>query len=566
MLQGSGALKMLNGPAMSVAREVELKLEASSNCLEQLCSHPHFRAMLKEPAVEQTLNSVYFDTDDFYLLNHGINLRVRQIGDQRLQTLKIVGPSATHFDRTEIEAKISGETPNLDLATQECPELSPIAADVRDAIKPVFTTHVERRSYRIDEGDSEIELALDSGKIVANGSALPIFEIELELKRGRPADLFNLARSISSIVPVQLGLESKAARGYALLDSRDQVAKAEPVILTPFGPVDDAFKTIARSCLHQVLGNAAAVCARNPAAVHQMRVGMRRLRAAISVFSEIVRDDQVDQIKDRLKYYAAELAPARDLEVMIVDVLRPFRRRHPEDKGFSALIGSYTRRRTKAYERAIQAITSDEFRKFTIECAAWIESGPWTDRNVQSNDKGLAGSINVYAAHQIGRRRKKLVRCGRHLAGLKPHEVHQLRIRAKKLRYAAEFFESLYGEGKTAKRSKRFVAAMNDLQEALGAYNDMVVRRTLFTELTAGPQAKKNPAIAFAAGQIVGEQHGIGRQLLKDATKALSKLEGIKAFWKVDESQMEAHAAQLAGVEQSEDATHSELTFQPDVA
>src|SRR3974390_582027 len=551
---------------MAVAREVELKLEVPSDCLERLRSDPHFREKLKKPTADQTLDSVYFDSDDFYLRHHGINLRVRQIGDQHLQTLKIMGPSATHFDRTEIEAKIFGETPDLDLAIQECPELSPIAADGRDANKPVFTTHVERKSYRIDESESEIELALDSGKIVANGSALPIFEIELELKRGRPADLFNLARSISTIVPVQLGLESKAARVYALLDPRDQVAKAEPVILTPFGSVDDAFKTIAQSCLHQVLGNAAAVCARNPAAVHQMRVGMRRLRAAISVFSDIVRDDQVDQIKDRLKYYAAELAPARDLEVMIVDVLRPFRRRHPEDKGFAALIGSYTRRRTKAYERAIQAITSDEFHKFTIECAAWIEAGHWTDNNGPANNKGLAGSINVSAAHQIARRRKRLLRRGRHLVDLKPHDVHQLRIEAKKLRYATEFFESLHSEGKAGKRSRRFASAMHKLQEALGAYNDMVVRRTLFTELTAGPQAKKNPAIAFAAGQIVGEQRGLGTQLLKDATKALSKLEAIKAFWKVEATQMEAQAAQLAGVQQSEDATHSELTLQRDVA
>src|SRR3974377_1345220 len=108
---------------MSVAREIELKLEASSDCLDQLRAHPNFREKLKEPAVEQTLDSVYFDSDDFYLLNHGINLRVRQIGDQRLQTLKIMGPSAPHFDRTEIETNISGETPNLDMATKQTPQL-----------------------------------------------------------------------------------------------------------------------------------------------------------------------------------------------------------------------------------------------------------------------------------------------------------------------------------------------------------------------------------------------------------------------------------------------------------
>ena len=175
--------------------------------------------------------------------------------------------------------------------------------------------------------------------------------------------------------------------------------------------------------------------------------------------------------------------------------------------------------------------------------------------------------IAIFAAHQIARRRKKLLRHGRHLVDLEPHEVHELRIRAKKLRYAVEFFHSLHGEGKAAKRSRRFAAAMHELQEALGAYNDMVVRHTLFTELTAGPQAKRNPAIVFAAGQIVGEQYAIGEQLLKDASKALSRLEDIKAFWKVDETQLEAQAEQSSQLEQPEGTTQaSELTPQPDAA
>jgi CHAD domain-containing protein len=289
-----------------------------------------------------------------------------------------------------------------------------------------------------------------------------------------------------------------------------------------------------------------------------MRIGMRRLRVAIWVFSEILRDDQAEQIKSKLKYYANELAPARDLEVMIVDVLRPFSRRYPKEKAFASLIRSFSRRRKKAYDHAIQVITSDEFRKFTIDCSAWIQAGDWSTPKTSNPSEALGKSIDIYAALQIARQRKKLLRRGRHIASLEPDQVHELRIRAKKLRYTTEFFRSLYADGKESKRWKRFVSEMHSFQDALGSYTDTTVRRKLFIEFTAGTQAKRNPHVAFAAGQIVGEQHAFGRQLLKDAARALSRFEDVKSFWKVKQNETDGmSSAQSQDVLQSPELSPS---------
>jgi inorganic triphosphatase YgiF len=545
---GPGVRFLMSTPA----REIELKLRVPIDCWDRLRAHPLFSDRLKRPISQQTLVSVYFDLDDLYLRKHGMNLRVRHIGDRRLQTLEIEGARGAYFERTEIEQELSGDSPSLDFAVDD-PAIQSVAADIRTEVQPMFETQVERTSFRIDGADADIEVALERGQILGNGSAEPISEIELELKRGRPADLFDLARSISAMVPVELATESKAERGYALIDPDGRRPKADSVSLDPASSVADAFKAIAHSCLRQIAASAPAVRRRESDAVHQMRVGMRRLRAALSLFSGVVRDGESEQIKKKLKHYAAELGPARDLEVMIVDVLRPFSRRYAGEKGFASLIRSFTRRRKQAYDRAVQTVASDDFGKFTIACAAWIEAGEWAARYEPGSATTPAWPATIYAGERIARQRKKLLRRARHLAGLQPAEVHALRIRAKKLRYTAEFFQSLYADQKKAKRCKRFVAKIQALQDALGTYNDVVVRRRIFLEFTAGPQARKNPGIAFAAGQIVGEQRAGQRQRLKRAAKALAALQDVKPFWKIDQPLGERNGSEKGAATSSED-------------
>jgi inorganic triphosphatase YgiF len=73
-------------------------------------------------------------------------------------------------------------------------------------------------AYHLNGNDADVVMAIDQGEIVATGSSLPVSEIELELKRGNPADLFEIARDILNIIPAHLDCKSKSERGYDLIE------------------------------------------------------------------------------------------------------------------------------------------------------------------------------------------------------------------------------------------------------------------------------------------------------------------------------------------------------------
>src|SRR5262249_2499313 len=170
----------------------------------------------------------------------------------------------------------------------------------------------------------EIELAIDRGRIVAGQRSGEIEEIELELKHGRSADLFRLAKTMEQKSQAELYLRSKAERGYDLArGKREQAMSAESIELDKDMPAADAFRVIAHSCVRHFSGNADAIRDGDPEGVHQMRVGLRRLRAAITLFSKLLRDGQTDAIKAELKWLTNELAPAREIDVFVEEEIRP---------------------------------------------------------------------------------------------------------------------------------------------------------------------------------------------------------------------------------------------------
>ncbi len=133
---------------------------------------------------------------------------------------------------------------------------------------------------------SHVVVAFDKGDIVVPGASCPISEVELELKQGNAAELFKLARSIGDIVPMWLDVKSKSERGYDLAESKvNAPEKAFDAELRADMSAARAFTLIGRACLRQLLVNEPATRQRDAEALHQMRIALRRLRAAISLFS-----------------------------------------------------------------------------------------------------------------------------------------------------------------------------------------------------------------------------------------------------------------------------------------
>jgi triphosphatase len=141
------------------------------------------------------------------------------------------------------------------------------------------------------------------GKVEAGPQSSPLCELELELKRGESAELFKLARMLAEEVPVQLAVKSKAERGYALIAGKVPGAvKAAPVALTPDCSRQAAFQTIARACLRQLVANAPVTLRGDPEGLHQMRVALRHLRAAISLFADMLLGPQTEEMKAQFKW------------------------------------------------------------------------------------------------------------------------------------------------------------------------------------------------------------------------------------------------------------------------
>ncbi|WP_425908176.1 CHAD domain-containing protein [Nitrobacter sp. TKz-YC02] len=516
--------------------EVELKLWVTPEDIIALRNHPHFIGSLDSPTHEM-LDSTYFDSDDLFLRDHGLILRVRHVGDKYLQTIKSTDRGAGLFERSEWEQTIEGDQP--DLSRVQDTALGRILIDeARKPLKPIFETRVERTTYHLNGNGADIVMAIDEGQILATGSSRPVSEIELELKHGKAADLFKVARDIVDIVPAHLEFKSKPDRGYELVEKMAVAAEtASSPELSAGTSTGRAFTLIGRACLRHLVANVPAMLGRDMTALHQMRVALRRLRAAISLFSVVVGDDRNGAIRTELRWLAQELGPARELDTLLFEVIKPLRKRHANEPGLANIGKMFARKRLKSYRQAHEAVRSARFRTLVLNTVEWVEAGLWSTSEDAAMRTRRDMPIELYAAEQLSRRCKRIKRRGARIDGLNAEQLHRLRIQVKKVRYAIEFFADLYHRKKSAKQHKKIRASLTQLQNCLGKANDIVTHKALFEDIIAGRTRglteEKSRHCAFAAGLIIGDQQAQLSNALDRARKAYSRFESAKPFWKL---------------------------------
>lgn len=491
----------------SSPREIELKLEIEPECDEALLSHPLLSDHIGDP---QNSVSVYYDTKEKQLRDAGITLRVRKTGDRFVQTVKANGKAAAGlFERGEWEAAIAGPDPDLD---QMSSDVAPLAnPEVRSGLRPMFQTLVDRRAAVIDHHDARIELVVDRGEVVAGERRQPIYEVELELIEGPPSALFDIARELHTRVPMQLGVLSKSERGERLANGKGKRAmKAEPVKLSADMTANEAFSVIAFSCLRHFRANEPlVVSARDPDALHQSRVALRRLRSAFSLFRPILKGPLLERFRAEIRHLAAELGRARNL-----DVLLKRNSRHLSRHSRKRLLEE----RTRAYDDAIAALRAPNTSAMMIDLAEWIALG-------ERQRPGKANRpVIPFVNKVLDRFWKKVMRLGRHLRHLEDDERHQLRIDGKKLRYAGEFFSSLYAD--EAHRSGRdgFLSELEKLQDGLGGLNDIATHKAMQAEL-----ADLGIALPALDHKRIRTQQ---RELIDESVQAFEKLDELEYYWR----------------------------------
>lgn len=490
---------------MSQLHEIELKF---------LCAPEDLgRVLAAAPAGDddcRELISVYFDTPDLDLQKAGASLRVRESKGQRVQTLK----RGDGLAREEHEAPITSDAP--DPALGPLPDLLPQGA--RGALKPAFHVRVTRRQRLVRFDGAEIEVALDQGEVRGGMQVSPISELELELKSGEPSALFGLARELSHAAPIYLSFASKSQRGQALVAGCPLHAhRRAKVALGKDATIAEVFQAIARSALESIAANAEVLRQRTDAdAVHQLRVASRSLRSALSTFREVVEDEAFDRIKGELRWLAKACDTARNLDVFAEETLAPAAKLDPPPPALKTLAAEVQAAREHAAADVAQVAGSARFRDLLIEVTGWVDTGAWLSRPPAGE------RARPFAANSLQKRRRQLLKDGRDLARLSDEDRHRVRIDAKKLRYAAEGFEGLYG----CKGPRDLIKVLKTIQDELGFLNDIATAETLLNSLGLSPEA------AFAAGELVGRRATDKKRHIARAAKTLDRLADVDPFWR----------------------------------
>lgn len=478
--------------------EVEIKLELSAAAFDALAIGDLFAG--KPTIIRQ--HATYFDTPDHGLANAGFSLRIRKSDGKRLQTIKRdAGSAAGLFVRQEWEREVRGDRPVLDEAT-------PIAALVANAnagIMPLFSIDNERRLWTIDG----VEIALDRARIVAGERETSFYELEIEQKDGDFAQLFALAHRLVTTADVRLSVLSKAQRGYRLLGAAPVAARAAPIMLAAPITAQAAFAVIARACMVQFrLNEALLLATADPVALHQARVALRRLRSALSFNKAMLADSRFPGLCADLRWLAARLGKARDLDVLIARA------------GDNFLREQLCKARAGAYRNAGRALRSVRARTLMIDLAAWIAIGDWRAAPETRAMRDL--SARCFAAMVLDRQFRRLRTAGRNLDRLDDRARHEVRKTAKKLHYAAGFYASLFDGKRERRRHKRFVAAVQALLDQLGALNDLATVPGLLAALDLEEQPQ--------AAMLLGAEAKPG--LLAAAAVACEALLDRKRFWR----------------------------------
>ncbi len=276
--------------------------------------------------------------------------------------------------------------------------------------------------------------------------------------------------------------------------------RARLVVLDPSERAARAFARIASECQDHWRSNVDGLLAdRDVEDLHQTRVGIRRLRSAYSLFRRALRrEPEFLATAAELRLRALPLGPARDLDVILGSPLVA----GLDASGLARLRGL----REAAYDAVEATLTSPEWLSLADRVDALVAAPP----RAPSDDPALP----VLAREALDLRWGRVARRGRRLADLPPAARHGVRIEAKKLRYGAQFFFSLYPGGNRPD-PLTFAETVAALQDALGALNDVEAARRVLTEVGATVPATVE-----------------GGELLAQAVRAGTRVAALAPFWR----------------------------------
>jgi inorganic triphosphatase YgiF len=504
-----------------IEREIKLRLPAGAARRVWRVARAAGRAR------QRTVSSVYYDTASERLRRSGVALRLRRDGKRWLQTLKLESsPAAGFAARAEWELP----APRGRLALAAFPRAEIMAATGLDLarlegqLRPLFETRFARRSADVVlDAATRAEISVDQGFVAAGERREAIGEVEIELKAGEAASLLRYAAGMAKRLALELEFESKAERGYRLAagETFPRPRKWRRPALGELATPSEAFGAIFAAALAQAGANARGVAhGRDEEYLHQMRVGLRRLRSALRAFRALVPKAAAKPLVKRLRALMPSLGGARDWDVFCEGIVRIGTQSPQRAPAIAALLARARGRRSVARRHARQTAASAKLQAFLLRALRWINDAPWEGRA-----ETTGSSLTPFAAAALDGLHARALKQAHHIDWSHAERRHRLRIRMKRLRYACDFFAPSF-PGAVA---RPYVKRLGALQDILGDLNDIAVARRLLAELAPRGGDRKIAAAATHVRQTLAERE---RTLVTSLEPAWTSFEKRRPFWR----------------------------------
>ena len=280
-------------------------------------------------------------------------------------------------------------------------------------------------------------------------------------------------------------------------DAKAAWQKAKLPSLAPSATAEEALAEIVLGGVTHLRGNENCVLTRShEEGVHQMRVAVRRLRSCLALYERFIPDEQRIYLTGEMKWLIGELGPARDWDVFC------------------------------AYARAQAAVGAQRYIGLVLLLNSWAEGRGWRE-----GDADRLAAIQVTAtdvSHELlDEICQQVLEAGAGFEDLDAEQRHKVRIQLKQLRYATEFFATLYPK----RRVSPYLEAMKSLQDQLGVSNDVEVARKLLKRVVKKTRGKERVRLSYAAGLVVGWHSHVGGGREKEQVEAWQQLISRTPYW-----------------------------------
>jgi inorganic triphosphatase YgiF len=505
--------------------QIELRFRILPEFISALRRYPMLRQIASSTSRVVKYSSTYFDTVDFALRERGLALHVKRVGKQYLQILEgLDGDETASFSR-DWEIEIPSAKPDLQvlstwLAHEARFRRQRFKQSQLSDIVPLFTHDVSRALWELEFDDGCVaELTLDHGDVKCGVAQQFVSELLLTHQAGPHAAFYDFAFALQRDLQLRPICRSSVRCGYALRDlSASPIVTAKQLVLHDDIDAAQGLQIITANCLLHIQGNAAGVVYSEDAeSVHQMRVGLRRLRSALEIFESLIPCPV--EIKSELAWLAAELGDARDWEVLDAITLPALAACWPNVIGMTTLQTHVRQEVIRKHRDAALAVDSVRSARLWLLLHRWLITLHGPHDESQEDAIALSTPLRKFAAQHIKHFHKKTLRRCESMQIALPESRHRVRIASKRLRYATEFFASYY-RGKSV---TRFIDKLSKLQDVLGASNDKAVAGRLLVSV-----GNAHPDMAEICAFIRGYQTALDDSRLTELGKRIRRFSATK--------------------------------------